>query len=191
MIRKYCPVLVALLVSAACLLAGERVLALPSEVRPAEDQAKSDARKAVEKYNEGTGRMHHADSLMAKGDRKRAAKEYDRAIRRLTEAVDLDSGLAEAWNNLGYCLRLSGRYEEALNHYDRAIRLKPNLMQAHEYRARAYLAMDRLEDAQTEHARLVKGGYAAEAAALKETIDAWVLARAEGRKAGVEKNPAW
>jgi tetratricopeptide (TPR) repeat protein len=178
-------------VGAGCLISGPRALALPSEIRPTADQAELNARKAVEKYNEGTGRMYRADSLMAKGDRKLAAKEYERAIRRLAEAVDLDSSLAEAWNNLGYCLRLSGRYQEALEHYDRAIRLKPDFMQAHEYRARAYLATGRLEDAQGEHAWLVKAGYDAQAADLKATIDAWVLARAEGRKAGVEKNPAW
>jgi tetratricopeptide (TPR) repeat protein len=191
MIRRFHALSILLIGLLAISAAPRLALALPSEVKPTEDKATENARRATQKYNEGTGRMHHADSLMAREDRKGAMKEYERAIRSLTEAVDLDPKLAEAWNNLGYSLRVSGRYEEALKHYDRAIELKPDLMQAHEYRARAYLALDRLEDARKEQAYLEKSGYKDEAAALQKTIDAWVLAKAEGHKAGVEKNPGW
>ena len=63
-------------------------------------------------------------------------------------------------------------------------------MKAHEYRARAYLAMDRVKDAKAEYQLLVKLGEE-ESEELKKAIDAWVLARADGRTISVEKGGAW
>jgi hypothetical protein len=60
-------------------------------------------------------------------------------------------------------------------------------MQAHEYRARAYLALDSIALAKADYQWLVDNQHATEAESLKVTIDAWVLARAEGRKVSVEK----
>jgi tetratricopeptide (TPR) repeat protein len=173
------------------MLAGSTALAAPADKKSPEEQTDEKLQKATTRYNEGTDWMRRADSLMAKGDRKGATKQYESAIKRFTEAVDLNPNFPEAWNNLAYSLRLTGRYEEALKHYDRAIKLKPDFMQAHEYRARAYLALDRVKDAEAEHAFLVKAGYEKEAAELQKSIDAWVLAKAEGRKVGAEKNAGW
>ncbi len=43
-------------------------------------------------------------------------------------------------------LRLAA-YREAVDDYNHALKLKPDLMEAEEHRAEAYLAIDRLEDA--------------------------------------------
>lgn len=43
--------------------------------------------------------MPRADSLLAEGDRKKAMKQYESAIKRFNEAVDPHPEFPEAWNN--------------------------------------------------------------------------------------------
>ena len=47
------------------------------------------------------------------------------------EAIRIDPNDAEAYNNMGTVQAKSGRYEEAIQNFDRAIRLKPDLAVAH------------------------------------------------------------
>jgi tetratricopeptide (TPR) repeat protein len=62
-------------------------------------------------------------------------------------AVSKAPQLHEAWNYLGFARRHLGRYDAALESYDRALQLKPGYADALEYRGEAYLGLDRLDDA--------------------------------------------
>ncbi|HEY0823802.1 MAG TPA: tetratricopeptide repeat protein, partial [Ramlibacter sp.] len=64
------------------------------------------------------------------------ARRFAEAQARFEAALDHDERLAEAHNNLAYALRMQGahNFERSLQHYDRAIALKPGLAQAYMYR---------------------------------------------------------
>ena len=163
------------------------VSALGSKEKSPEEKAAENDKQATAKYNDGVKKMAKAEELLRKGDRPKAQREMEQASKRFAEAVEYKPDFPEALNNLGYSLRITGRYQEALQNYSKALKLKPDFMEAHEYRARAYLALDNVAQAQAEHQWLVDHKYQAEADTLKMAIDAWVLAKAEGRKVSVEK----
>ena len=52
-----------------------------------------------------------------------------------------------AHNGAGYALRKLGHYEQALASYERALALAPSSSEAIEYRAEAYLGLNRLSEA--------------------------------------------
>ena len=68
-------------------------------------------------------------------------------------AVD-DPALPEPWNGLGYALRQQRRWDEAVNAYREALRLRPSYPQALEYLGHAYVEMGRLDDARAVLVRL-------------------------------------
>lgn len=63
-------------------------------------------------------------------------------------------GYPEAWNELGFALRQTGQYGEALKAYDQALRLRPNYPEALEYLGEAYVKLGRSEDARAILSRL-------------------------------------
>ena len=85
-------------------------------------------------------------------------KAYDKAIRYYEKAIKGDSNLFQAHGSLGYALRKTGRYAEALVAYDRALELAPGYAEAMEYRAEAYLGLGRLDDAKRAYLTLFAGG---------------------------------
>jgi tetratricopeptide (TPR) repeat protein len=162
--------------------------ALGSGKKTPEEEAAEQVKKAERKYNDGVDKMANAEKHLVKGDTTKARKDFEKAARKYSEAIDLHPDFPEALNNLAYSLRLTGRYDEALIHYDRAIELRPDFVQAHEYRARAYLAMDMVKEAKGEYEWLLEQGETEEAGALKESINRWVMAKADGRRVSVEKS---
>lgn len=82
---------------------------------------------------------------------------YVAAQQKFEEALAADEGLAEAYNNLAFSLRMQGALnrERALRHYDRALRLKPDLSRAHMYRGVLFTQMGDLARARADHARLL------------------------------------
>lgn len=71
---------------------------------------------------------------------------YDRALDQFTEALRNKSDMYEAWNHVGYIHLRLGAYREAIDDYNHTLALKPELLEAVEHRAEAYLAVDRLDD---------------------------------------------
>jgi tetratricopeptide (TPR) repeat protein/serine/threonine protein kinase len=65
-----------------------------------------------------------ADSLVALGRHAEAAVHYNRA-------VEVDPCNASAWYGLGSCSILQERYNDALKYCEKAIRLKPDLVEAY------------------------------------------------------------
>ena len=103
-------------------------------------------------YVLATGATFGAGSAALKtegGDR--SAQAYNQGIQ-LMHAKKF----AEAHNNLGYSLRKQGpqNYSKALEHYNRAIQLKPNLAEAYEYRGVLFLKMGRIADSEKDVATL-------------------------------------
>jgi tetratricopeptide (TPR) repeat protein len=98
--------------------------------------------RAVRLYNQGVTAMN--------------SKKFAEAQARFAQALTENPRFAEAHNYLGYSLQMEGtqNYLMALEHYNRAIQLKPNLAQAYEYRGSLLLKMDRKSAAEKDLATL-------------------------------------
>ncbi len=140
--------------------------------------------KAREAYNDGVHGVKKADKAQAAaaqasdaGKKDRAAHEaqdrYAEALAKFREATGLDPQLPEAWNYLGYTSRKLGHYDEALAAYDKALTLKPGYADALEYRGEAYLALNRIPDAQQAYLDLYAGNRAL-AGKLLTAMKNWV-----------------
>ncbi len=120
--------------------------------------------QAADLYNRALAMQDKAWSLEEKaagasGEEKakleeKAEKLYVRASRDFRSATSLNPKLHQAWSGLGYTLRKTGSYEEALAAYARALELEPNYAEAIEYRGEAYLGLNRVEDAKAAYMQL-------------------------------------
>lgn len=84
----------------------------------------------------------------------KAKDKYQDASKKFSEAVKKNPNHYSAWGNLGYSLRKSGDYAAALEAYGKAIALQPGYTPAIEYRAEAYLALNRLDDVKSAYMTL-------------------------------------
>ena len=89
-------------------------------------------------YNEGV------DLMMA--------SKHASAQEKFETAIKLDAGFAEAHTNLAYVLRKQGevKYKTALQHYDQAIKLKPQMAEAYMYRGVLFMQMDQASNAKKD-----------------------------------------
>jgi len=101
--------------------------------------------------------------------RERAVMAYNEGVKLLVEkryrdgqvlfeqALAVDEKLAEAHNNLAFSLRMQGAHNFAasLQHYNRALELKPDLAQAYMYRGVLFTQQGNLTRARADHARLL------------------------------------
>jgi tetratricopeptide (TPR) repeat protein len=119
-------------------------------------------------YNYGVRAVEKADGIDADAARQKDPKKqaklaakagagYSAALQRFLKATEFNSSMPEAWNYAGYCSRKLGRFDDALLAYDRALSLKPGFPEAIEYRAHAYLALDRLSEAKEAYLTLYAG----------------------------------
>lgn len=99
---------------------------------------------AFKVYNQGVDLMH--------------AKKFAAAQIKFEQAIRDNPNFAEAHNNLGFTLRQQGpqNYSEALEHYNKAIQLKPTMAETYEYRGVLFAKMGRKTDAQKDLATLKK-----------------------------------
>lgn len=114
--------------------------------KPKKPDPEALARKAeaIQLYNTGTAQLKDLN--------------FSEAETTLKAALEKDSKLAEAHNNLAFALRKQGedRYEEALKHYNRAVRIDRKLAEAYMYRGVLYTAMGDVKKAQKDLKRLTK-----------------------------------
>lgn len=126
-------------------------MSAPREQSP-EDQAKS-------AYNDGVRDVRKADRFQASatqlsdaGKKEKALREahdhYASSLTMFMQATKLDPNMHEAWNYVGYTNRKLGNYDVALAAYERALALHPGYPEALEYRGEAFLALNRISDAQ-------------------------------------------
>lgn len=142
-------------------LCASPVFAIGSAEKTPEEKASDNARKATNAYNDGVRRVDHAKEIGLKGDSAyaynyratsdaKARREYEKAVKNFTKAIELNPQMKEAHNNLGFCFRKLGKLTESLASYDAAIALDSNFAQAREYRAETYLALGQLSNAEAE-----------------------------------------
>ena len=103
----------------------------------------SQREQAIRVYNEGVTLLR--------------AKHYAAAQEQFEQALQLDETLAEAHNNLAFSLRQQGLHNatRALQHYQRAIELKPDLAQAYMYRGVLFIQLGDMAGARADHAKLL------------------------------------
>lgn len=79
-------------------------------------------------------------------DMEKVGDQYNSALDSFTEALSNKGDMVEAWNQVGYVHLRLGAYQEAIDDYNHTLALRPELMEAIEHRAEAYLAVDRLDE---------------------------------------------
>jgi tetratricopeptide (TPR) repeat protein len=135
-------------------------LASPTQPRSPLDQV-------IDAYNSGVRYVNKAkdyenDAAKAASDDKRtkaldkARTAYSSALDQFKQAVGKKPDLFQAWNYIGFSQRHLGDYESALMAYERALELNPAYAEAVEYRAEAYLGLNRIEDAKSSYMRLFR-----------------------------------
>jgi tetratricopeptide (TPR) repeat protein len=84
------------------------------------------------------------------------AKKFAAAQIKFEQAIRDNPDFAEAHNNLGFTLRQQGpqNYAKALEHYNKAIQLKPSMAETYEYRGVLFAKMGKKSDAEKDLATL-------------------------------------
>ena len=84
-------------------------------------------------------------------DMEKVGDHYNAALDAFTEALSNKGDMVDAWDQVGYVHLHLGAYREAIDDYNHTLALKPELMEAIEHRAEAYLAVDRLDEAKAAY----------------------------------------
>ena len=147
--------------------------------------------EAIQLYNQGLKARDKAwqldeahaatpsDKLAEKID-----KQFAKAAKLFEEAVDKNPDFHQAHSSLGYSLRRMGDYERSLEAYNRALELEPGYSEAIEYRAEAYLGLNRVEEAKAAYLELFRSDRE-RADELYEAMSTW-LAKRKSDPAGID-----
>jgi len=138
-------------------------------------------------YNTGIDHVQKADAAEAAagaatdaGKKSKYMNEanyyYSAALAQFQHVVQLDPKMHQAWNYVGYTHRKLGDYDDALAAYEQALSLQPGYPEAIEYRAEAFLALNRIKDAQQSYLDLFATNRAV-AGKLLDAMKSWIAAR--------------
>jgi tetratricopeptide (TPR) repeat protein len=170
------------------LASGSSVPAAPSGGGGSSLPTMTPEERAVEAYKSGDdhrvkGKKLEEEAATKKGSdaEKTLAKsrsEFEKSLKDFKNAAKLNPKLAPAYNGMGYAYRKTGDYAKALEMYDQAIELaKPQAFpEAIEYRAEAYLGLNRIDDARQSYLDLF-GIDRKQADILMAAMKSWVAAR--------------
>jgi len=130
-------------------------------------QQKSPHDQAVDYFNnaerriDGLSKVHDEWKASLASDPQKAAKlqgklnkGLENAAADLERAVKNDPQLFQAYSELGFTYRKMGKFKESMEAYDKALSISPDYTPAIEYRAEAYLGLNRLDDARTAYTEL-------------------------------------
>lgn len=142
-------------------LAASGSSALP---RPPQPQL-SPEQEAQMLYNDGISYRDKAVKLEKEAETEKDAGKRDKllakardkhlsSIKPFVEATKKMPGLYQAWGSLGYAYRKTGDYTASLDAYEKALQVQPGYTPAIEYRAEAYLALNRLDDVKSVYMAL-------------------------------------
>ena len=123
----------------------------PARARTPEELARSAVNSGVRQIKKADGYSDDAEEATKPEKRAKAEKKalaaYAEAAEHFQKAVEHQPANHDSWNYLGYAQRHLGRNEAALASYARALKLKPGFPEAIEYRAEAYIALNRFDEA--------------------------------------------
>jgi len=162
---------------------GTGLFAIRNKPQASDAPKKSPEAVAAEALTRGLKRLEKADQVESKNP-KQARKEYEAALKDFQAAAEASPDNYRAHNGAGYSLRKLGNYERALASYERALVLAPTSSEAIEYRAEAYLGLNRLDAAKQSYMHLFVHDRAASNVLMK-AMKAWVEKR-RAQPAGVE-----
>jgi tetratricopeptide (TPR) repeat protein len=174
---------------------GSSPMSPPTSGSSSESPSLTPEQQAIQYYNDGVSDRERADKLEAESIKETdAAKKaklleksrrvHESAIKTFTRAVQNDPKMFQAWGGLGYAYRKTGNYPLALEAYDKALALKDSYTPAIEYRAEAYLGVNRLADVKTAYMTLFTADRP-RADELAAAMEAWVEKR-KADPAGVD-----
>ena len=183
------------LIAMPILAAGSGPAPPPSMPRQPAAPPPSPQERAAMKYNDGLKQQEKGDELAREAatltDEKQRAKTetqaqkaYGKAKGNFEAALGLDPGNFQAHAALGYVLRRMGDFDASLKSYGQALTLKPGYPPAVEYRAEAYLGLNRIEDAKTAYIDLFSADRK-HADMLAEAMTQWIGKRRQD-PAGVD-----
>lgn len=164
------PLAAALFALALAGFGGTELLAIRN--KPQTDAANKSTDAATQAVNRGLSRLEKADRLEIKSP-DLARKEYAAALKEFQTATTAKPDNYRAHNGAGYALRKLGDYDRALQSYDRALALAPASTEAIEYRAEAYLGLNRLDEARQAYMHLFVHDRAASNVLMK-AMRAWL-----------------
>jgi tetratricopeptide (TPR) repeat protein len=153
------------------------------------------AERAVESYKNGDehrvkGRKLEDEAAAKQGNdaQKALAKaksEFEKSLKDFKNAAQLNPQLFQAYNGMGFAYRKTGDYAKALEMYDQAIKMAPGFYsEAVEYRAEAYLSLNRIDDARQAYLDLFAADRK-QADILMIAMKKWVAAR-QADAAGID-----
>jgi tetratricopeptide (TPR) repeat protein len=133
---------------------GSEIQSAPVADKP--DAAAKKAYKAGMKSLAKAADFEAAAAAAPNEDKKNAALEkqndaYGRALDQFTVALSNQGDMYDAWNNVGYIHLRLGAYNESVDDYNHTLAMKPDLLEAIEHRAEAYVAIDRLEETKSAY----------------------------------------
>jgi tetratricopeptide (TPR) repeat protein len=187
----------AALSTAMLLLLSAQALAVPdgpiSAAAPVTAVAPDAAMQARLDYNLGYEQFEQVQAAelaaqalggaKAKAAAKATLEGYAQARLKFEAAAKGDPSVKEAWNMIGYTSRRLADYDRSLAAYEKALELNPAYSEAIEYRAEAYLALNRLDDVKTAYMTLFLTSRA-HAGVLMQGMQKWV-AEHRRQRAGV------
>ncbi len=157
-------------------------------IRPKAETATQTPKKSPEAasadaVNSGLKRLASADAISATNP-KQARKEYEAALKDFQTAIKLTPDNYRAHTGAGYCQRKLENYARALDSYERALKISPSFTEAIEYRAEAYLGLNRLDEVKQAYMHLFVHDRTA-SHVLMNAMKAWVEAR-RAQPAGID-----
>jgi tetratricopeptide (TPR) repeat protein len=173
MSRSLAAVVTALAVIGAFSADAEAIRNKPKP-QPAKSTSSTEA-QSDRALTSGLQKLDEADRTVLQNPAE-ARKEYEAALKDLQQAVKLSPNNYRAHSAVGYSYRRLGNYERALKSYEQALRLAPGFPDAIEYRAEAYLALNRLEDTRQAYMYLFVHDRT-NAGVLMKAMKAWIEER--------------
>jgi tetratricopeptide (TPR) repeat protein len=157
---------------------GSSSFDMPSQQTP--EQIAKSAHNAGVKYIEKADKLEKEAATLDAGKKEKTIKKansaYESAAKQFERAVKNDPSLYQSWNYLGYSRRHLGDYEASLQAYEQALSINPNYNEAIEYRAEAYLGLNRLDDAKQSYMKLFSNSREL-AGQLIASMQRWVESR--------------
>jgi tetratricopeptide (TPR) repeat protein len=132
----------------------EEIPSTPIEVKPDKAAAKAyaAAMKSMEKAKEIQATMAKTTDPDKKANAQQKLDDtYGRALEQFTEVLRNKNDMYEAWAKIGFIHLHFGAYREAIDDFNHALALKPDLPEAIEQRGEAFMGVDHLDEAKAAY----------------------------------------